>query len=389
MKAALFSLSLRARLLLAGTLAQVVMLVLLIANGISIIDSKLNERTGVHLAEQKQLLNAVLAPQLAQADRDSAQRLLDSVRRDNGIAYLVLSDRQGEIFAASGWDSSRPLPPVEADLRGQLGKHEGRFDTELDIEAGGMKLGKLRFGLSTGFMQTARDELVRDNLMIGGIALAFSVLLMVALSYWLTRSLTRLTDASASLAAGDLHVRLPITGSDEVGKLTYAFNAMAAALQGRIEALAESEAKFTTIADYSYDCELWIGSEGSLIWINPRVQDMFGYTPEECIGTTNFPAPFISESDIGRTVREIRPATAARTMSSVRGARTVPSSGPLPTGGRFTTAAAAIAASASVFVTSPSARRRSNGWKPRCPNCARRSRSSRNTLRAPRTSMRG
>jgi diguanylate cyclase (GGDEF)-like protein/PAS domain S-box-containing protein len=308
MKAALFSLPLRTRLLLAGTLAQVVMLVLLIASGISVIDSKLNERTGAHLAEQKQLLNAVLAPQLVQADRDGAQRLLDSVRRDNGIAYLVLFDRQGGIFAASGWDSSRPLPPVEADLRGQLGKHEGRFDTELDVEAGGRKLGKLRFGLSTAFMQTARDELVRDNLIIGGIALAFSVLLMVALSYWLTRSLTRLTDASASLAAGDLHVRLPITGSDEVGRLTYAFNAMAAALQGRIRALAESEAKFTTIADYSYDCELWIGSEGSLIWVNPRVQDMFGYTPEECIGTTNFPAPFISESDIGRTVREIRRA---------------------------------------------------------------------------------
>ena len=110
MKAALFSLSLRARLLLAGTLAQVVMLVLLIANGISVIDSKLTERTSAHLTEQKQLLNAVLAPQLAQGDRDGAQRLLDSVRRDNGIAYLVLSDRQGGIFAASGWDSSRPLP---------------------------------------------------------------------------------------------------------------------------------------------------------------------------------------------------------------------------------------------------------------------------------------
>ena len=127
-------------------------------------------------------------------------------------------------------------------------------------------------------------------------------------AYWLTRSLTRLTKASESLAGGDLNVRLPAGGGDEVGKLTHAFNAMAAALQGRLKALAESATKFTAIADYSYDCELWISQEGKLIWINPRVLDMFGYTPEECLATENFPAPFISEPDVARTVRQVRRA---------------------------------------------------------------------------------
>lgn len=308
MKATLFSFSLRSRLLFAGTLVQVVMLALLIANGISVMDNKLNERAGAHLAGQKQLLNSVLGVQLIRGDFGGVQKLLDGMRRDDSIMYLVLLDPQGRIAASSGWESGRPLPPVEMSLQKHLGNLESRFDTELDIEAGGEKLGKLRFGYSTAFMQTARDELVGDNLLIGGVALAFSVLLMMALSYWLTRSLTQLTDASTRLAAGDLSVRLPITGGDEVGRLTHAFNAMAAALQGRIKALAESEAKFTTIADYSYDCELWISPEGGLKWINPRVLDMFGYTPEECIGTANFPAPFISEPDIGRTVREIRRA---------------------------------------------------------------------------------
>lgn len=304
MKAVSLTLSLRARLLLATTFVLIVMLALLIVNGIGVMDRKLAERTRIHLEEQKDLLNAALAVPLAKRDYQGLQEVLASVRHDNSIVYMVLFDRNGEIVAASGWDRGKPLPPVESviPMRGD------RFDTKVEIWGVGAKLGTLRFGIATAFIKTARDELIRDNLLIGGIALILSLISMMGLGYWLTRSLTQLTNASASLAAGDFNVRLPVAGGDEVGKLAHAFNAMTVALQGRVKALAENEAKFSAIADYSYDCELWINPEGKLIWINPRVLDMFGYTPEECLGTANFPAPFISDSDVGRTVRQIRRA---------------------------------------------------------------------------------
>jgi diguanylate cyclase (GGDEF)-like protein/PAS domain S-box-containing protein len=148
---------------------------------------------------------------------------------------------------------------------------------------------------------------------VAGIALGVSIILMVALAYWLTRRLTQLTAASERLAAGDLDVRLPVKGRDEIARLTQAFNTMAGALQERLRAAAESEAKFTAIADYSYDCELWIDTGGKPIWINPRVHDMFGYTPAECLATQNFPAPFISEADSARTVRQIQRALRGNT----------------------------------------------------------------------------
>ena len=302
------SLSLRMRLLLAIVLVQTVMLALLIVNGISIMDEKLAERTNLYLREQKQLLNAALAAPLAGRDYATAQGVLERVRRDNGIAYLVLFDADGRVVAASGWEREEPLPPAAEALRLDDANDGKRFDTEIDIESGGQRYGKLRFGLSTVFMQTANAELIRENLAIGGVALVLSIVLMIGLSYWLTRSLTQLTHASAQLAAGELNVRLPVEGGDEVGRLTHAFNTMAAALQQRLRALAESEAKFSAIADYSYDCELWINPEAKMIWINPRVLDMFGYTPEECLATENFPAPFVSEADSARTVRQVRRA---------------------------------------------------------------------------------
>jgi diguanylate cyclase (GGDEF)-like protein/PAS domain S-box-containing protein len=308
MRKALFSLSLRTRLLLGGVAVNVMMLTLLVVNGISIMDGRLDEQARIHVEEQKQLLNAALSLPLAAGQDQALAGILESVRSDNGIIYLVLFDRSGKLVASAGWERSSPLPPADPPAKKTFIGQTQHVHNVMDIEVGGRKVGQLHFGLSTAFMNNARAELVRENLMIGGIALILSILSMIALSYWLTRSLAQLTTASVSLAAGDLNVRLPVEGGDEVGRLTHAFNAMAAALQERIKAIADNEAKFTAIADYSYDCECWINPEGGLIWINPRVLDMFGYTPEECLAMPSFPAPCVAETDAARTVRQIHHA---------------------------------------------------------------------------------
>ncbi|HET6493301.1 MAG TPA: hypothetical protein VFG44_10050, partial [Burkholderiales bacterium] len=197
--AAPFSLSWRVRLLLVGVLVQTVMLALLIVNGINIMEKKLGERTRAHLDDQKKFLKAVLAPPLAERDYAAAQKVLERVRRDDGITYLVLFDAAGTTVAASGWERERPLPRLNVGPQHRSGE-AGRLDTEIAIEMDGHNYGTLRFGLSTAFMQTARSELIRDNLAIGVVALILSVVSMIGLSYWLTRNLTRLTRASAQLA---------------------------------------------------------------------------------------------------------------------------------------------------------------------------------------------
>ena len=308
MKTYPFLLSLRTRLLVASVLVQTVVLVLLILNGIHVMDAQLAERARVRIDEQKQLLSATLEAPLRRGDGAGIAAVFERVRRDEDLAYFVLFDAAGRIVAAAGWNPALALPPPDSTIRDPAVVAKKRFDAEVAIGEGATPSGRLRFGVSTAFMEQARRELLRDNLLIGAAALLLSFASMFALSYWLTRSLTQLTGASQSLAAGDLNVRLPVESRDEVGHLTRAFNAMAAALQGRIKALADSEAKFTAIADYSYDCECWVNPEGQLIWINPRVFDMFGYTPLEILSMENFPAPFISEGDVLRTVRQVRRA---------------------------------------------------------------------------------
>src|SRR5438477_10822196 len=151
MKKARFSLSLRARLLLASALVQTVMIALLISNGISVMSEKLTERTRVHVEEQKQLLSAALTAPLMQSDKARIQDVLERARRDQAMFYLVLFDRRGKVVATSGWDKKTPLPPRDSALA--VRASEDVFHTEVEIRVGTDRYGTLAVGLPTRFLQ--------------------------------------------------------------------------------------------------------------------------------------------------------------------------------------------------------------------------------------------
>src|SRR5688572_3233048 len=149
MRKAAFSLSLRARMLVGGVAVNVMMLALLIVNGISIMENRLNEQARIHLEEQKQLLNAALSVPLAAGQRQALSEILERVRRDDGIIYLLLFDREERLVASAGWDHVNPLPPAGAGAKGPVAGQGRHLYSEVDIEAGGRKFGRLHFGLST------------------------------------------------------------------------------------------------------------------------------------------------------------------------------------------------------------------------------------------------
>ena len=128
------TLSLRARLLLAGVLVNVVMLALLIADGISVMENKLHERARVHLEEQKQLLNAALSVPLAGRQYQTLAQILERVRTDSGITYLVLFDHNEKLVARVGWERDSPLPSVSTSPTASFSGQDERFHTAMDIE---------------------------------------------------------------------------------------------------------------------------------------------------------------------------------------------------------------------------------------------------------------
>jgi PAS domain S-box-containing protein len=57
---------------------------------------------------------------------------------------------------------------------------------------------------------------------------------------------------------------------------------------------------FRAVADYTNDWESWHGADGRLIWVNPAVERLTGYSVGECLKMTDYPLPLIHAADRGR-----------------------------------------------------------------------------------------
>ncbi len=62
--------------------------------------------------------------------------------------------------------------------------------------------------------------------------------------------------------------------------------------------LQASEARFRTIADYTYHWENWVDASGRLRWVNPAVERVTGYTPQECYAMPDYPLPLVHPDDL-------------------------------------------------------------------------------------------
>ncbi len=74
------------------------------------------------------------------------------------------------------------------------------------------------------------------------------------------------------------------------------------------QALRESEERFRAIADYTCNWENWIGPDGRLLWINPAVERITGYSVEQCLDMPGYPLPLVHEEDRPRVRQALEAA---------------------------------------------------------------------------------
>ena len=289
--------SLRAKLIFASMLVEVVMLTLLVGNSVRIIDTSLVTQAKLKDDDLKPLFNASLIGPMVQRDYATLSEILKEIRSDKGVVYLILLDNQHNIVVSTGWDRSRPLPTLDKDIESAEAAGLRLFNTKSSIEYSHQKYGELRYGLSLESLAQSRRLLIEQSILIAAVEVLLTLILLTLIGIWLTRHLGLLTQASQQVAEGDFNVELPVKSEDEVGVLTHSFNRMSRAIRQRIEALAESEAKFHAIADYTYDWENWVDPSGKLVWVNSSVERVTGYSVAECLAMENFPLPMVVADD--------------------------------------------------------------------------------------------
>lgn len=296
--------SLRLKLIFASVAVEIIMLTILVLNSMHQMERSLVAQSHLRLEEVKHLINTALAPPLVQRDYASLQEIMDKSRSGRGIVYMVLFDETDSPIVASGIKLNAPLPRLDESLLTTLDRSDHRYNGDIPISFSGIRYGHLRFGVNTDFLYLARQRLLRQSILIAGVEVLLSIVILTALGVWLTRHLQELIKISSEVGRGNYNVRVPVRSDDEIGNLAGTFNNMIQAIHKKIEEVSNNEAKFHAIADYTYNWESWYGPDQSLIWLNPSVERMTGYSTRECERMPDFPFSIIHADDVNQARKE-------------------------------------------------------------------------------------
>lgn len=280
MKAWLDDLSLRYKLTLAALAVEAIMLAFLLLNGVRLSNQALETQAKEHATDIGVTLASSLVTPLAQQNDVSVREIAEAAHREGKLLYIEVRDAQQRVVHTVGNRS----------------QNASRI-TQRQIELSGQRYGELTLGVSSAYIQQAQTRYWKQNLLIAVITLIATGVLLLWATGWVIRRFNLLAHASKRMAQGDLHVQLPNGSKDEIGQLIGTFNLMAEAVRASVDRARENEARFHAIADYTHDIELWLSPEGKLLWVNPSVERMLGYTVGECMGKMDFPVDVVHLDD--------------------------------------------------------------------------------------------
>jgi diguanylate cyclase (GGDEF)-like protein/PAS domain S-box-containing protein len=291
--------SIRVKILVASTVVQVVLLILLITNSMRLMDDAAHANLKTLSSQNASILHATATAYLDHGSSAGAgadyrenfgvlQDVLSELLTDaeNGLVYVRIIDADGAVLLNAGLPELTTLPPPDdldhdkiADL---LGKPFINVRHDLLLEHN--EVGLLQFGVSSAILSQARQAIISQGGVIALSEIAITFILLSGIGYMLTSRLTRLLNGSQALTDGHLDHRLPDEGSDELALLARHFNVMASALQLRIDELQRTAQRLKA-SEERYALAIRGANDGLWDWdiigdrahYSPRFCEMIGY----------------------------------------------------------------------------------------------------------------
>ena len=113
-----------------------------------------------------------------------------------------------------------------------------------------------------------------------GFASAMAIAIAGVLGFIFSRMITvpikQLTRSAKELAGGNMHHKIPVESTDEIGQLTGSFNYMAQELSRTLGTLSNEKSKLETILSHMADGVLAFNRQGVLIHANPATYEILG-----------------------------------------------------------------------------------------------------------------
>jgi class 3 adenylate cyclase len=267
----------------------------------AVLRSELNSRAGILVRE---LANVGKEGLLTKQELPVFAAISDIQKRDD-VVYAMVLDDEGRVFAHSELSRKGTVPTGPFDQAawkadGLLFQEtsaggEAILDAAIPIvlKSKGLKIGAARIGLS----EKALHRSIRDQqVMYLWIALGFGatgLLVSFALARLITKPLEILAEGIQVVARGDLRGLVPVTSTDEIGKVTGVFNQMILSLREKL--LMEkylSQSTVLNIREHRDVTQLKLGGERK--YVTALFSDARGFTslsekmsPEEVVSLMN------------------------------------------------------------------------------------------------------
>lgn len=221
-------------------------------------------------------------------------------------ARVTLIDLDGKVFGDSDvtWaelprvENHRGRPEVDAALMGRTGESVRHSTTVRQrmlymaepFQRDGKPGGVARVALSLARVDGAVADLRRLALIAALLAIAVAVVLSSAAAQLVWRDARSLTEAARRMADGDLATRTRRSGTDELGELGRALDALASSLSSTLSELRSERDRVSGILSGMQEGVLLLDREGRVALVNPALCEMLllpsdaqGKTPLEVI----------------------------------------------------------------------------------------------------------
>jgi PAS domain S-box-containing protein len=275
------------------------------------------------LAQEMSRLQSTLEYLLLKGDTEAAHHEIAVLAHNHDVTLAVMTDEKNEVVAATrrawlGRKIADVLPQFDlnqaaADIRqrragmtsdasgnellGHAGILMGGGQDELKPSRTGSVF--LAYDLQR-YKAEARQQVLQQSLYWAGWVTALALGMWLAFHFLLTRRTARLVNAAEQLASGNLAARSGLAGTDEIGRLARAFDAMAlhvADTQTRLRGdlaerarvqreLENSEARLQQILNNSTAVVFVKDTEGRFLFVNREFARLFHLPPEAFIGKT-------------------------------------------------------------------------------------------------------
>ncbi len=201
----------------------------------------------------------------------------------------VIADSERD---ASSLENHLDRPEVQGAVNGQETSEIRYSDTlrtrllytATPIRWNGKVIGVARMAVSLASIETHTNQFRGIIFATAGITALLVILLAFGITYQTVQPLSSLTAAVTRLESGKYVESIPGRRLDEIGRLSNAFNRMAAQISTQIKELSAERSKLSAVLATMSDGILIVDAEGQVELINPASERIFSISASESLG---------------------------------------------------------------------------------------------------------